>query len=453
MFTRLRARITRAYVLLAFVLVLVVAAASTALALLLYARGLAEAIPGAQQRVADAVATVKTPVAAAEAPAILTAIGRSRFHVTVLDDHGRPVAQNEREGPPNAGRAILVALGRAIGLPRATVAIPGGRVLINADFDRFGGILVWYWSIMLPIGALAVIAAWLIARGITSRAIAPLVEVTQALDRIAQGDFSPQRLLNESSDLPELTGAYNDVAYRLATATAERVQTEGQMRQFIADAGHELRTPLTVIMGYLDVLRRGILQDAQATGHAYDTMLDESRKMRELINKLIYLARLDRGEAPVRPVPTDVAAITDRVITGLAPLAEGRIEKTSHDDGAIVNADESELSEAVKNVIENALKYAPDSRVRVGVQRSGDQVCVNVADSGPGMESADLERAFDRFYRGSGRADVDGSGLGLAIAKRTIERAGGTIRIESRPAKGTTVTMCLPTLGKPPPAS
>ncbi|HZZ64513.1 MAG TPA: HAMP domain-containing sensor histidine kinase [Candidatus Baltobacteraceae bacterium] len=453
MFNRLRARITRAYVLLALVLVLAVAAASTALAFLLYARGLSDAIPGAAQRVAEAAASVKKPVASLEAPAVLSAIGRSRFHVTVLDDRGRPVAQNEREGPPSPGRAVLIALGHAIGLPRATVTIPGGRVLINADFDRFGSMLVWYWSIMLPIGVLAVITAWLIARRITSRAVGPLIEVTQALDRIAQGDFSPRRLLNENSDLPELTGAYNDVAYRLATASAERVQTEGQMRQFIADAGHELRTPLTVIMGYLDVLRRGILQDAQATQHAYETMLDESRKMRELINKLIYLARLDRAPAPLRPVPTDVAAITDRVIAALAPLAHGRIEQTARDEGAIVDADESELSEAVKNVIENALKYAPDSKVRVGVERADGRVCVNVADSGPGMEAHDIEHAFDRFYRGSGRADVEGSGLGLAIAKRTVERAGGTIAIESRPGEGTMVTMCLPSLGKPPPAA
>jgi signal transduction histidine kinase len=102
------------------------------------------------------------------------------------------------------------------------------------------------------------------------------------------------------------------------------------------------------------------------------------------------------------------------------------------------------MYEAIKNVIDNALKYAPQSRVDVSTTQRDGTARVSVKDSGPGMDSADIVHAFDRFYRGSARGEVEGSGLGLAIAKRAVERAGGSIKTESAPGLGTTITLCLP---------
>ena len=447
MFRSFRRRITRSYVLLAVAIIVLIVATSTALALLLYAGGLKDAIGNASARVSDAATRAMQGGRTLDqaAPDIISSVGRSRFHVQVRDASGRPIAQNEREGPPSAGRSIVIAIGQAIGLPRTRISVPGGTILISADFDRFGELLLWYWSFMIPVGIIAVLAAWLIGRGITSRAVGPLADVTQALGTIAAGEFSPQRLLNENTDVSELTQAYNDVAYALATATSERLQTEAQMRQFIADAGHELRTPLTIIMGYLDVLRQGIVQGPDGTQLTYETMLDEARKMRALIEKLILLARLDRSPGG-KPAPTDLSAIVRKAAQALAPLSHGRVRADLTEEGAIVDVDETEIYEAVKNVIENALKYAPQSQVDVRVTRSDAQACVSVSDGGPGMEPQDVQHAFDRFYRGAARSDVEGSGLGLAIAKRAAERAGGHATIESTLGKGTRVVLCFPQL-------
>ena len=455
MFRSFRSRITRGYVFLAIALILLVVATSSALALLLYAGGLKDSIGGASARASDAASRAMQGGRTLEqaAPEIISSIGHSRFHVLVLDSHGRPIAQNEREGPPSAGRAIVIAIGRAIGLPRTRIPVAGGgEISISADFDRFGELLLWYWSIMIPLGIVAVLAAWLIARRITSRAVGPLGDVTQALRTIAEGDFSPERLLNENTDIGDLTQAYNDVAYALATATSERVQTEAQMRQFIADAGHELRTPLTIIMGYLDVLRQGIVQDSDGTQRTYETMLDESRKMRALIDKLILLARLDRSPGG-RPAPTDLTAVVRKAAESLAPISLGRVHADLREEGAIVEIDEAEIYEAVKNVIENALKYAPQSQVDVRVTRNDEEACVSVSDRGPGMEPQDVQHAFDRFYRGAARGEIEGSGLGLAIAKRAAERAGGHAAIESSLGRGTRVVLCFPRLGTAPHAA
>lgn len=454
MFGAFRSRITRGYVLLAVTLIVLIVGISSALAFLLFSRGMNDAVAGASQRAADTAARIMNSnhlTLEQAAPQIAAQIGRHAFHVTVADSTGRRLAQNEREGPPSAARAMVIAFGRAIGLPRARVPVAGGSITISPDIDRFGALLLWYWSIVLPIGALAVAVAWFAGRRITARAVGPLAEVTTALRVIASGDFSPQKLLDGSGDLRELTGAYNDVAHSLAAATAERARTESQMRQFIADAGHELRTPLTIIMGYLDTLRHGIVQGPEGTGQAYATMLDESRKMRGLIEKLILLARLDR--APTATLtPVDLNQAVQRAAQTLAPVAQGRVSVDAPAEPVMVTANEAELHEAIKNAIDNALKYAAPSRVDVRVAVDGTRACVDVVDGGPGMELQDVAHAFDRFYRGSTRGENEGSGLGLAIAKSAVERAGGSAELESAPGRGTRVRFCLPRLENPPAA-
>ena len=444
MFTSFRSRITRGYVLLAVALIVVVVGVTSALAFALFSRSMNDSLAGVSARAADTAARIMGPhgTLAQAAPAIVAATGRRAFHVVVVDQSGRRLAQNEREGPPSPARAAVIAFGRAIGLPRIRVPVRGGAILISADVDRFGELLLWYWSILLPIGIVAVLVAWIAGRRITARAIGPLAEVTNALRVIAEGDFAPRRLLNQSSDLRELTGAYNEVAHSLATATAERARTEAQMRQFIADAGHELRTPLTIIMGYLDALRKGIVLGEEGTKQTYETMLDESRKMRTLIEKLIVLARLERApSAP--PSRVDLAEIARAAADSLEPVASGRIHVNTN--GPLpIRANEDELREAIKSAIDNALKYAPQSEVTVETGTQAGTACVDVIDTGPGMDAQDLAHAFDRFYRGSSRGETEGSGLGLAIARSAAERAGGTVELDSSPGRGTRVRFCLP---------
>ena len=450
MFASFRRRITGGYVLLAVLLIVVVVGTSTALAFVLYSHEINDAVAGASQRASEEAAQYAQAhqTLAQAAPVIARSIGRGRFRIAVFDDNHKLLAENERPEHPNAGRSVAQAIGAAIGLPRARVPVQGGTVFIAADFDRFGQILIWYWSIVLPVGALAVLIAWLIGRRLTARAVGPLADVTQSLQRIAAGDLAPDRLLRSAGELRELTTAYNDVVLRLASATAERRQTESQMRQFIADAGHELRTPLTVIMGYLDLLRSGGLRGEPAAAEsAYGTMLEESRRMRALIERLILLARLDRAPAAAQSAPFDIGALVKRAVASAAPLAQK--ERVTVRDGvrnAVVFGDEAEIYEGIKNVIDNAIKYAPDAPVRVEVNDDDAYVAVSVSDAGPGMEPQDAAHAFDRFYRGANKYDVEGSGLGLAIAQRAAERAGGSITLRSAPGEGTCVVMRFPRL-------
>jgi len=433
-------RLTRGYVLLAFLLIVGVAGTTTTIAFLQYAASLNDAVSTTGHRVDQwaASAQARRQSLSQYAAAIVKDAQRPRIHVFVRNEQHAIVA-----GHVEAVSRTAEVIGAALGIHGHVTRVPGGIIIVAPDLDGFTHFLAFYWSITLPVGILAILAAWFVGRRITRNAIEPLVDVTHALRKIADGDFTPEPLLHSNTELRDLTGAYDDVAYRLSAATAERLRHEAEMRQFIADAGHELRTPLTVVMGYLDALQQGVVRDPDGISRVHETMLAESRRMRTVIEKLIFLARLER-KGGVRSEPIDLAALGQRAVDALQPIAAGRIRYT-HAGSPAIAGDDTELYEALKNVLENALKYAPDSPVRFTVDTDGAYARATVTDEGPGMDALDIEHAFDRFYRGSARTQAEGSGLGLAIAKRALDRIGGSIAIQSALGQGTTVTMRFPT--------
>ncbi len=433
-------RITRGYVILAVALIALVAGASSAFFIVGFASTFNQSIDAAQARMQKRVQELSAQhlTLAQLAPKVIADEPNSRSRILVLDSQHRVVggASAQLDDSERAIAGLLVMRPRFVGVPG------GGTIVLEPDVADFSHSLVRYWERILPIGLIAVLIAWLAGRVITGRALRPLREVNDALGSIAEGDFTPKLLLESDSGLHELTQTYNQVAQRLNAATYEQRRHEAQMRQFIADAGHELRTPLTIFMGYLDALQSGVVSDGEGVRRVHETMLDESRKMRHIIEKLILLARLERESETVLD-EINLQSVAARAVDALRPLAGDRLQLAT-DGEAVVIGDDSELYEAVKNVVENAVRYAPASLVRIRVGRAGDTAVLEVADRGPGMAPLDVEHAFDRFYRGSSHGEIDGSGLGLAIAKRAVERMGGSIGIESGPDQGTTVTMRFP---------
>ncbi len=443
-FAPFAARLTRGYVILAVALILLVVTTTSVLAFLLYVGALDDAMAAYAQRAATRSAVYqreRLPLTS-YAAMLVNEIGGARAHILAYDDDRRLLAESTRRHASD-GR-FTGAVAAVFGLRPAVVPVPGGTIVIAPDLEGFTRLLGRYLLVVLPIGMLAVLIAWLAGRRIARLAIAPLQRVAFALRRIGAGDFTPQPLPAGDGDLHDLTAAYNELAHRLTTATAQRDRNESQMRQFVADAGHELRTPLTVVMGYLEVLEQRVVSDPDGVAQIYATMLAESRRMRGVIDKLIVLARLERPAAP-RTEQIDVTALAHRAAQSLAPLAgDERIVVTGDGRPHAVLAEESELYEALRNAIENAVRYAPKSPVVVDVRGDDANVRVTVADEGPGMEPQDVEHAFDRFYRGDSKSTTEGSGLGLAIAQRAVQRSGGTIALVSRPGAGTQVTIALP---------
>ncbi len=220
-------------------------------------------------------------------------------------------------------------------------------------------------------------------------------------------------------------------------------------RDFVANVSHELRTPLTAIRGYVEALSES------------DTSPDDRRqflevvsrhalRMERLVKDLLRLARLDAGQETLDLAPSDTRGLVHSVVTDLAPLLQERcqqVEVQIEADAATLNADAAKLHDVLRNLIANAITYAPErTTIRVHAFRTESSISISVADEGPGIPDQDLSRVFERFYRvdKSRARDPGGTGLGLSIVKHLVELHGGQARAENRPEGGAQFTVTLP---------
>lgn len=334
--------------------------------------------------------------------------------------------------------------------PTGPHAEPTGLAVVNGGYVAFAPslALIWislvpYWKFIVTIAVIAIALSWFLGWQFSKQALRPLHDVTLALQELGHGRYSQQRfVLADDAEMAQLTSAYNQAAANVSASMEERKRTEERMRQFVADASHELRTPLTVIAGYIDVLRRGAVEEPTVARQILGTMAIEKEHMRALIDRLMQLARLDEDAPPVK-APIEVAELLRSQCEAARRLDPAREIDYQVDGASHIHGDRAELGEALWNIVENAMKYAPGAPIHLSATRTNGKTAIRVHDGGPGMTDTERMRAFERFYRGESRGEITGSGLGLAIAKRAVERADGEISIESAPGRGTTVTLNL----------
>jgi two-component system phosphate regulon sensor histidine kinase PhoR len=224
---------------------------------------------------------------------------------------------------------------------------------------------------------------------------------------------------------------------------------EGVRRDFVANVSHELRTPLTSIMGFAEAIVGGEL--ASETAHGFgERILANAARMRSLVDDLLDLSLIESGSwSPTleNVMPGAVALEVWNDLVGREVIAL-RIDDP---DKLALEADDSAVRQILRNLLGNAIRYAPGgTRIVVGVRREGDSVRVDVSDEGPGISPEHLHRVFERFYRvdPARSREEGGTGLGLAIVKHLVGGHGGQVGIESEEGRGTTVWFTLPVAGR-----
>jgi signal transduction histidine kinase len=225
-----------------------------------------------------------------------------------------------------------------------------------------------------------------------------------------------------------------------AHARAERSALEAQARErgeaaerykrFLAETGHELRTPLTVMSGYVDILRaRPPVESLDA--RILEGMHEEASRMRVLVEKMMTLARLESTAAVPRLL--DLATATREAALTLQRRYPEREIVVQAEQTASIVIDADDFGAALGNILENAIKYAPDSPITIATSVGGEGATAAVSDRGPGIRAEEQSAIFERFQRGHGRAFGEGLGLGLAIVKRVADRWNGTVVCTSTP--------------------
>jgi signal transduction histidine kinase len=233
--------------------------------------------------------------------------------------------------------------------------------------------------------------------------------------------------------------AYGVATQAVSRTLAEREAAAAEYQRFLADAGHELRTPLTILSGYIDVLS-GYAHDEQQE-RALRGMRSASSRMRGLVEKMLLLSRLESADRA--PSVVSVADVSDEVAQDMLSQHPNRQIVLKCDAKARVRIDEDDLYEAERNLVENALRYAPDSPVQVEANVREGSVEIAVIDRGPGIPPDEQAMVFERFYRGRNNNGQEGTGLGLAIVRRVVERWNGSVALESS-ERGTRAILRFP---------
>jgi two-component system phosphate regulon sensor histidine kinase PhoR len=218
-------------------------------------------------------------------------------------------------------------------------------------------------------------------------------------------------------------------------------------RDFVANVSHELRTPLTAIRGYVEALMDSPPDDPR---RFLEIIARHAHRMERLVMDLLRLARLDAGQEVLDKASCSLDTLIAGVRTELEPASETRrqtLRVALDPAAAIVVADPAKLHDVLRNLVENAVNYAPDgSTIEVSARPDGTGIAIAVADQGPGIPDADLPRIFERFYRvdRARTRDPGGTGLGLSIVKHLVGLHGGHVTAANRPEGGALFTVWLP---------
>ncbi len=227
-----------------------------------------------------------------------------------------------------------------------------------------------------------------------------------------------------------VTGFSRAERRRLEHTLEERRAAAVEFQRFLADAGHELRTPLTIVSGYVEILSKE-LERSELGARILEGLQAETARMRALVEKMLLLARL---ESPVSvPRLVDVGNVAKDVVAQMQARFPQRELVLVTGDRASIVIDHDDLYEALRNLVENALRYAPTSPVEIAVTPDAQNASIAVTDHGAGIPAGEQAQIFDRFYRGAEQRDAEGSGLGLAIVARVAARWNGVVRLTSTP--------------------
>jgi signal transduction histidine kinase len=234
-------------------------------------------------------------------------------------------------------------------------------------------------------------------------------------------------------------------AVAVLSDVSERVDYREARRVFSAAVSHELRTPLQRIRGLVETL--GLPLDDSERQELTDAVQDEVVHMRELIDEMLLLAALDRGEGAIAEADTDAGEVAAMVVEDRRERAEsaGMHLSVVASPGLSMPIAEALLRVVIGNVLDNAIKHAgAGAEIEVAVRGRAGEVEIGVADDGVGIAEDHLPHVFERFFRGDASRATPGTGLGLAIVKHVVEAHGGRVMLSSRPGEGTHVRLLVP---------
>jgi len=217
------------------------------------------------------------------------------------------------------------------------------------------------------------------------------------------------------------------------------------IQSFISDMSHQMKTPLSGVAMYTDLLLEGNLTDAERQEFLSRIKMG-TEKLQWMMDSLIKMSRLEIGAIEMSPVPAGIKqTISDSISTVYGAAAKKNISiQTAYFEDIPLLHDRKWTSEAITNILENAIKYSsPDNKINISVEALPIYTKISITDYGIGITPDEWNSIFKRFYRGRNAKDVDGAGLGLYLAALIFQKQAGYILVDSKPGQHTTFSMFL----------
>jgi len=238
-------------------------------------------------------------------------------------------------------------------------------------------------------------------------------------------------------------------SYFIARAVHREIAVARMQSDFVAAVSHEFRTPLTTLRQFTDMLREGGATDEERRQLCYDAQSRATTRLTNLVESVLDFGRMEAGKRPYRFESVSCSEVVEPVVSDFQreiQTAGYRIEYHA-DESADIDADPEALGRALRNLLENAVKYSPDQRtVEVAVTRQPSSVSIAVTDRGIGVHASEKKAIFDQFHRGTEARTrgIAGTGIGLAMVDHIVRAHRGSVQVESEPGKGSTFTIVLP---------
>ena len=332
--------------------------------------------------------------------------------------------------------------------------------IVTSDGATVGTVRVWVYGsdtlltprdesfrsssmIVLCVGGTAAVVLAAAVGFVVSRMLTkPVRSISTAAQRIKEGDLTARSNVGGSDDLGQLGETFD--------AMAESIEKDRELeRRLTSDVAHELRTPLMSILATVEAMQDEVLPCDQ---EHLALVGSETKRLSRLVDSMLRLSRLENGSVRMHIELHDLVDFVQGIATGHRALLEEaglemRFENRTGADELEVEFDRDTLTQAVTNIVSNAMRYTPaPGSVTISVASQDGEARIAVADTGIGIAKEDINRVFGRFWRAeeSRNRVAGGLGVGLAVTKEIIDRHHGRIEVASEQGVGTTFTLCLP---------
>lgn len=315
-----------------------------------------------------------------------------------------------------------------------------GYIQVIHPLTSFQSLMHYLLTAMLIAGIGALVLSGSIGYYLANYLMKPLRELRASMKKVMdQGFNEPIQLTYTSHDeIGDLLKMYNAMMNELQISFTKQ-------QQFVADASHELRTPIQAIEGHLSLLKRWGKNDPAILEESIDTSLSEIARMRKMIEELLELARREEKD---NASEANALVVLQAVIDELKLVhPQARILLSKHGEIGPLFITENALSQIVRNIIENAIRYCEKiPEIQISISVAGNYACLEIADNGIGIAQDNIPFIFDRFYRvdEARNRQIGGTGLGLSISKMLLEKYNATVEVKSEVNIGTVFFLKIP---------